>query len=110
LTEKDLQSAVLEVMKWQGWLTYHTFDSRKSEPGFPDVVAVKGSRLMFIEFKSERGKISTFQVEWLDRLIKTCGEVYVVRPSTEVAFMEDVGVAGSNLACHWRNVRLGDET
>jgi len=105
MSEKDLQSAVLEQMKWMGWLVYHTHDSRRSQPGFPDVVAVRGSRHMFVEFKREKGKIRTEQHQWLNQLADAHGEVYLVRPSTEEAFIENVNVVGSNLETHWRNVK-----
>jgi len=101
--EKELQSSVLEQLRWMGWLCYHTFDSRRSQPGFPDVVAVKGSRLMFVEFKTEKGKVKYEQTEWLSWLAFAHDEVYLVRPSTQDAFMENVAVLGSNLAAHWKN-------
>ena len=56
VSEKELQSAIVEAMGYMGWRTYHTHDSRRSNPGFPDVVGVKGSRLIFLELKSEKGK------------------------------------------------------
>ena len=105
MKEKDLQSAVLNVLDWMGWLMYHTFDSRRSQPGFPDLVAVRGSRIMFVEFKAEKGKVSDAQEEWLTTLAHAHDEVYVVRPSTEEAFYQNVRVLGSNLTTHWRNQR-----
>ena len=37
-----------------GWtLTYHTFNSARSQPGFPDRVYVRVPRLLFVEFKAE---------------------------------------------------------
>jgi len=107
VTEKDLQSAILEWMRWSGWKIYHTHDSRRSQPGFPDLVAVKGSRLVFAELKREKGKIRPEQVEWLDALAEAHDEVYFVRPSSQDDFLEDLEVSGSNLGCHWRNVREG---
>jgi Holliday junction resolvase len=103
VTEKELQSTVIEAMEWKGWRVYHTYDSRRSQPGFPDVVAVRGGRLMFVEFKSEKGKVKREQVDWLDALVKT-SEVYLVRPSTQNEFMAVIDASGS-LTCHWRNVR-----
>lgn len=108
VTEKQLQSAVVEAMGYMGWLTYHTHDSRRSNPGFPDIVAVKGSRLIFLELKSEKGKVRAEQVEWLDVLIETHSEVYLVRPSTQDAFMRTVARLGSDVSTHWRNVRQPD--
>ena len=103
-SEKDLQGSVLETMRWQGWMCYHTFDSRRSAGGFPDLVAVRPPRLMFVEFKSEKGKLSSLQIDWLDELVQAHDEVYVVRPSTQDAFMKVVAYSG-NMECHWRNVR-----
>jgi len=106
MSEKELQSTVMEIMRWQGWKTYHVYDSRRSEPGYPDVTAVKGSRLMFVEFKTEAGKIKASQIEWLDALVEAHDEVYLVRPSSMDEFLKDVGVSGDDLSCHWRNVRM----
>ena len=107
VSEKDLQSAVMEQLRRMGWKCYHTFDSRRSEPGYPDLTAVKGSRLMFVEFKTEAGKVKASQIEWLDALIEAHDEVYLVRPSTQDAFMENVNLVGTNLETYWRNVRMG---
>lgn len=103
ITEAELQSTVIEMMQWQSWLCYHTHDSRRSNPGFPDLVAVKGSRLMFVEFKTDRGKIRREQVEWLDALVETHGEVYLVRPSNMDEFLKIVKVTGASVVPHWRN-------
>jgi len=104
-TEKELQSAIIEQMKWMGWLIYHTFNSRRSQPGFPDLVAVKGTRLMFVEFKTEKGKLHDAQIEWLNRLANANSEVYLVRPSTQDAFLENAAVVGDNLEAHWYSQR-----
>ena len=42
MTEKQFQSHIVQYAKMRGWLVYHTHDSRRSEPGFPDLVAGKG--------------------------------------------------------------------
>lgn len=39
--ERDFQAAVMELARLLGWRVYHTWDSRKSEPGFPDLVLVR---------------------------------------------------------------------
>jgi hypothetical protein len=46
-------------------LAYHTLDSRGSQPGFPDVLALKGPRLVVAELKSEHGKLTPEQARWL---------------------------------------------
>lgn len=88
MTEKALQTNVQQLAKLRGWLTYHTYDSRRSDPGFPDLVMARGRRLIFAELKSERGRVSPAQAEWLAELqifAVYCGSgtvgVYVWRPS-----------------------------
>jgi hypothetical protein len=48
--------------------------------GFVDVVAVRGNRLLLIELKSARGKLTAAQRQWQAALRLTAAEVYVWRP------------------------------
>ncbi len=68
VTEKEFQQAVMNQLKEHGWMAYHTWNSRRSAPGFPDVVAVKGGRLLMVELKKEGEDPDSNQQEWLDRL------------------------------------------
>ena len=68
MTEKQLQQAVLGLARLNGWLAYHTFDSRRSQPGFPDLVMVRPPRLLCVELKSEKGKPTPDQEAWLEAL------------------------------------------
>ena len=67
-TENQLLEAVRGYAKLTGWLTYHTHDSRRSEPGFPDLVMVRGGRLIFAELKREGGNPTPEQRIWLAEL------------------------------------------
>ena len=80
MTEKQLQDAVIDLAKWNGWRYYHTYDSRKSVVGFPDLVLVRGERLIFAEVKSDGGKATQEQLNWLGDLHKTAAEVYLWWP------------------------------
>ena len=81
MTEKQLQQAVLDYARLTGWLAYHTHDSRRSQPGFPDLAMVRGERLVFSELKSAGGHLTSDQVRWLDALRATVKpEVYIWRP------------------------------
>lgn len=64
MTERELQVAVVELASYLGWLTYHTFDSRRSAAGFPDLVMVRAPRIVFAELKSSVGRLSSDQVAW----------------------------------------------
>jgi hypothetical protein len=79
--EAALQNQVLALARLYNWRAYHTFDSRKSPPGFPDLVLVRGKRLIFAELKTQRGRLTLDQSAWLEDLRATCAEVYVWRPA-----------------------------
>jgi hypothetical protein len=82
ISEKHLSEAVKEHARYTGWLGYHTHDSRRSSPGFPDWVLVRNSRLVFAELKTEDGRVTKPQQAWLAALGEVpCAETYVWRPS-----------------------------
>ena len=83
LSEKEFQAAVVDLAKRCGWLIYHTYDSRKSNAGFPDLVLVKGRVVLFLELKSQDGKSTAPQVTWGEALADVGGNVvyYLFRPS-----------------------------
>lgn len=66
--EKDWQQAVMDLARLRGWLCYHTHDSRRSEPGFPDLVMVRGDRVLYRELKREGNKPTAEQRRWIDAL------------------------------------------
>jgi hypothetical protein len=82
MKEAEWQRWVVRLAGMNKWLIYHTYDSRRSQPGFPDLVLVGHERLIFCELKSEKGRLRKEQKVWLSALLatKTC-ETYVWRPS-----------------------------
>ena len=75
IQEKDFQATVVETAKLTGWLVYHTYDSRRSERGFPDLVLVRDHELLFVEIKLDKKNPTKPQREWLkalDRVADTC--------------------------------------
>lgn len=81
MTERQLQDAVIEAAKTFGWLTYHTHDSRRSNPGFPDLVLARNGEVLFVELKSEKGRLRPEQAAWHDALDDGWQEVHVWRPA-----------------------------
>jgi hypothetical protein len=80
VTEKELQAVVVEAANLFGYLSYHTFDSRRSARGFPDLCLARPDRVMFIELKSEKGRLTVDQTQWLQVLEKAGQEVHIWRP------------------------------
>lgn len=81
MNEKQFQEAVIEYARLTGWLVYHTYDSRRSQPGFPDLVMLKGRRSLYVELKSEKGKVTDNQKAWLAALREAGHMTIVWRPS-----------------------------
>lgn len=70
-TESEFQTQVLAVAKTFGFhLTYHTHDSRRSNPGFPDLVLLhaRTGRLIFAELKTQTGRVRPEQEKWINGL------------------------------------------
>ena len=80
MTEKELQDAVIELAGYRKWRTYHTYDSRRSAAGFPDLVCVR-DEILYIELKSEIGKLSPYQQVWRDAIETAGGQYELWRPA-----------------------------
>lgn len=85
ITEKQFQAQVMQLARLRGWSRqYHTHNSRRSVPGFPDLVLVRrvGSRceLIFAELKVGKNKATPEQAEWLADLRDAGQRVYLWTP------------------------------
>lgn len=81
-TEKGFQADVIRCAKRLGWMCYHTHDSRKSTPGFPDLVLVHPiqRRLLVRELKTCTGTPTYEQEAWLAAFIVAGVDAGVWRP------------------------------
>ncbi len=80
--EHKLQAEVIKLAQQLGWRHYHTHDSRRSVPGFPDLVMVCPGTgvLLFRELKREGEYPTPEQREWLSWLEGAGQDVGVWRP------------------------------
>jgi hypothetical protein len=88
-TERQFLRDVLTLARSLGWTAAHFRPARTEHgwrtpveadgAGFPDLVLVR-DRVVFLELKTERGKLSDQQKEWLRALDAAGAEAYVVRP------------------------------
>lgn len=82
ITEKAFIGQVIDLARTFGWRDYHPYLSIHSARGWPDLALCRPPRLVLAELKSEKGKVSSAQQEWLDLLRECPGlEVFVWRPS-----------------------------
>lgn len=65
-SERDLQDAIIEDLKKLGVRQYyHTWNSRHSQAGFPDLIAIHDGRGLAVELKREKASATVEQVAWL---------------------------------------------
>ena len=60
ITEAKLDEAVRDLIKLHGLYGYHTYDSRRSEKGWPDWVII-GDRIIYRELKGTAGNLTSEQ-------------------------------------------------
>jgi len=95
VTEAQLLAAVLDLARVFGWRTAHFRAAMTAHgwrtavagdgAGFPDLVLVRGSRVIAIELKSDTGALTPEQRRWMDALTDAGVLACVWRPQ------------------HWRN-------
>lgn len=54
--EAEYQQQILDLARTLNWRCYHTWDSRHSEGGFPDIIAIRGPQLLALEIKGAKAK------------------------------------------------------
>ena len=86
ISEKDFAATVDGLAALHGWKYFGVLEQkvygRRTSKGFPDRVMVRGNRLLFVEYKSEHGRINPDQASWLEALYEVDHiEVYCWRPS-----------------------------
>lgn len=64
--ERYIQASFEAHARSLGWLTFHTFDARRAEPGFPDAVCLRSGRCVVVELKTMRGRTTRAQRRWID--------------------------------------------
>jgi hypothetical protein len=80
-SEQELQAAVTQFCRALGIAWYHTYDSRRSNKGWPDLVLCGGRGLLYRELKTEHGKLTAEQERWGDKLRRAAADWAVWRPS-----------------------------
>jgi hypothetical protein len=85
-SEESFRYRVLEFARLMGWgppPPYYTHDSRRSPPGFPDLVLVRPPRVIFAELKTDIApkELPFAQRLWMHALLRCPGvEWYLWRP------------------------------
>lgn len=96
ISEEAHQTQVINMARAFGWHVahfrtvrvqrkdgtyYYATPVQADGEGFPDLVLVRGNRVIFAELKRESGKVEPAQLQWIEKLNPTPAEVYLWRPS-----------------------------
>lgn len=84
IAEAPFQRLVTDAAEIFGWLWYHSADSRRDNPGFPDLTMVRvvpPYALILAELKTERGRLRAEQCMWATALLRAGVRYYLWRPS-----------------------------
>jgi hypothetical protein len=107
--ERTFQRQVVALARLCGYrLIYHTHDARRSPAGFPDLVLLRpgsedrAGHLVMLELKTEHGRPTVDQVEWLAGLATVPGiTVRLARPS-DWPELEAIFCGAPMLPAEWR--------
>lgn len=80
MNESQFQQKVTDYCDWLRLRWYHVNDSRKDKAGFPDLVIVGPSGVIFAELKSTSGKVSAAQNDWWRDLTIAGAAAFIWRP------------------------------
>ena len=82
LSEKAWLQQVRNLARARGFFTYHTYRSTHSERGWVDLVCLKPPMLLCVELKTDVGRVTAEQQQWLENLNQVTNVwAYVWRPS-----------------------------
>ncbi len=91
ISEAEWMTACGDTLDLYDWWWIHSRPARRANGrwvtatqgsgsrGFPDIVAVRGSRTLFLELKAADGRVSPEQADWISRLTGAGQEAHVVR-------------------------------
>jgi len=89
-SESSLQKQVIDLARLHGWLVHHVRPAMtakgyrtplQGDTGFPDCVLLKPPRLLFVELKAEKGRLSDEQTVWLLQLKASGADARIWRPA-----------------------------
>lgn len=90
MSEEDLLRAVVDLAQLLGLLVHHSRPALTGKgwrtaivghKGLPDLVIVGARGVLYRELKSEKGRPSAEQIQWLDTLAQAGADVALWRPA-----------------------------
>lgn len=80
LTEAQFQRRVTDYCNLRGLRWHHEQDSRRSKAGYPDLTIAGPKGVVWLELKTEKGRVKPEQQAWIDTLRAAGCDALIVRP------------------------------
>jgi len=93
LTEKIFMQTVLDVCRIHGYAAFHTYDSRRTQAGFPDLEIIGHGRIFHRELKLDHGHTTPEQDACIDLINRNGGDAKVWRPAMWPEIISDLRAA-----------------
>jgi hypothetical protein len=106
ISERAFQDNVIALAKLFGWRVAHFRPAQtkhgwrtpmQGDKGFPDLVLAKGGRVVFAELKSDKGKLSADQKDWIAALDAPPGWDSEMSHEVHVWYPDDLDAIGKIL-------------
>lgn len=94
--ERGFQAMIVDLLDTLGYASCHTYPLRTEHgwrtgttaKGWPDLVALRGEFVVAIEVKSDTGRATSQQLDWLRRFAELgCGRAWLVSPRLDVQLL-----------------------
>jgi len=84
LKESEIQKMVIEWLRWHKWFVYKNHQTLGSYKGVADLTAIKNGKVWWIEIKTPAGKLSEWQKNFREDILKHGGNYVIIRDVSEL--------------------------
>ena len=99
ITENDIKKQVKQLLTLFEWFHFHILQGLGSFLGIPDIIAIKGGRVLFLEIKKPGGKLSPGQIIFRDLILSHDGEYYRIDSLDRLIEVLDTREIGPKCRC-----------
>ena len=99
ITENDVKKQVKQYLTLMEWFHFHVLQGLGAFIGIPDIIAIKGGRVLFLEIKKPGGKLSPGQIIFRDMILSHGGEYYKIDSLDRLIEVLDTREIGPKCRC-----------
>jgi len=84
IPEAIIKNGVRNILRFERWYVINNFQGLGCYPGMSDLTAVKDGKVLFIEIKTETGKLSDNQLVFQKEIESRGGNYLVIRSVEQI--------------------------